>query len=218
MTTVCKPDLSPLEIRASIGDFLERCGLFLQVCPKHTEFAAECIAESDARGYLIPQNGVFKNFIPAGVAMARNAYAHQPHEVQMFISLYTAFLVYLDDMFENDMDAVRQFNHKFISRKPQKLELLDHFAELLHEMPALFGSVVANIMTTSTLNLVTALSIEHEVGGVILEPSAHRFPTFSRVMSGASETYALFMFPSDEPLRHILQALPDCMTFINNGK
>lgn len=37
-------------------------------------------------------------------------------------------------------------------------------------------------------------------------------------MSGASETYALFMFPPGQPLPHYLQALPDLMIFINNGK
>lgn len=37
-------------------------------------------------------------------------------------------------------------------------------------------------------------------------------------MSGASETYALFMFPPELPLKTYLQALPDCMVYINNGK
>lgn len=45
-----------------------------------------------------------------------------------------------------------------------------------------------------------------------------RFPTFARVMSGASETYALFIFPPELALTAYLQALPDLMVYINNGK
>lgn len=37
-------------------------------------------------------------------------------------------------------------------------------------------------------------------------------------MSGASETYTLFIFPPQLPLSWKLEALPDCMVYINNGK
>ncbi|KAF6827253.1 hypothetical protein CPLU01_09216 [Colletotrichum plurivorum] len=191
---VRRPSVVDDEIQIAIKSFLDRCGLVLPTNNKHAKFTAHCISEAVSRGYITTQDNVFRHFIPA------------------------AFLVYLDDMFGNDIDAVQQFNHRFITRQPQANDLLDHFADLLLEMPAIFGTIVANMMTTSTLNLVTALSIENEFEAVKLEKLAYRFPTFSRVMSGASETYALFMFPPGQPLPHYLQALPDLMIFINNGK
>lgn len=154
------------QIQIAIKSFLDRCGLVLPTNNKHAKFTAHCISEAVSRGYITTQDNVFRHFIPAGVCMARNAYCHQPAHVQLYICFYTAFLVYLDDMFGNDIDAVQQFNHRFITRQPQANDLLDHFADLLLEMPAIFGTIVANMMTTSTLNLVTALSIENEFEAV----------------------------------------------------
>lgn len=37
-------------------------------------------------------------------------------------------------------------------------------------------------------------------------------------MSGASEAYALFVFPPKTPFEAYIQALPEMMVFINNGK
>lgn len=37
-------------------------------------------------------------------------------------------------------------------------------------------------------------------------------------MSGASESYALFSFPNTIPVEHYIQALPEIVIFINNGK
>jgi hypothetical protein len=37
-------------------------------------------------------------------------------------------------------------------------------------------------------------------------------------MSGASETYGLFAFPNSIPVQSYIQALPELMIFINNGK
>ncbi|KIY51852.1 terpenoid synthase [Fistulina hepatica ATCC 64428] len=210
--------MEPVEIRGVISDFLQRCAMIYPTCDKHAGFEAECIAVSVERGYIKADDKSFRYSIKGGVSMACNAYGHlKNRRLQTFICLYTAFLIYLDDMFDQDVESVREFNHRFVTGQKQRHWLLDHFAALLLEMPNLWGPVVANMMTTSTLNLVTALSLEHELQGVTLESDAVRYPTFARVMSGASETYALFAFPPELPLRSYLQALPDLMIYINNG-
>ncbi|KAF1959370.1 terpenoid synthase [Byssothecium circinans] len=212
-----KTFLARSHIRIAIKSFLDRCDLVLPAIHKFANFTAHCMSEAVSRGYITPKNNVFGRFIPAGVCMAQNAYGHQPSHIQRYICFYTAFLVYLDDMFGNNIDAVQQFNHRFLTRQPQATDLLGHFANSLLEMPTLFGAIAGNLMTTSTLNLVTALLVENEFKDIKLEDLAYRFPTFSRVMSGASETYALFIFPVGQPVPHFLQALPDLMVFINNG-
>lgn len=212
-----KLQLSPAHIRSIIARFLSNCNLIYPTTDPNIQFMEMCIQESEKRGYIIPEDETLKRFIPGGVAMARNAYLHQSMEIQVYTCLYTAFLIYLDDMFERDITPVQEFNHNFVTRTPHKYRLLQHFDALLLEMPSIFGTVVANMMTTSTLNLVTALLLEAEMQGVHLPQSAGRYPTFGRVMSGASETYALFAFPPHLPLKSYLPALPDMMVFINNG-
>lgn len=149
-------------VRNIVRNFLSGCDIAYPTPPGHSGFQADCISEGVRRGCITADNDALKRFIPAGVAMACNAYHHQSHEIQMYICFYTAFLVYLDDVFEKDIDAVLPFNHRFITNQKQNDVLLDHFAQLLLDMPSVFGTAVANMMTTSTLNLVTALLIEHE--------------------------------------------------------
>lgn len=120
---------------------------------------------------------------------------------------------------------MESFNRRLITNQAQGQPQLDQFAALLREMPVVFGNtIVANVMTTSTLNFMTAQLLEHEINNLPnrqssrVQPSAPGFPTFCRVMTGASETYALFAFPPGMAVSGHIQALPDIMTFINNGK
>ncbi|KAJ3831322.1 isoprenoid synthase domain-containing protein, partial [Lentinula raphanica] len=45
---------------------------------------------------------------------------------------------------------------------------------------------------------------------------ADNYPAFSRIMSGASEVYALAMFPPEIPVGSYIQALPSLMIYIMN--
>jgi hypothetical protein len=47
---------------------------------------------------------------------------------------------------------------------------------------------------------------------------APRFAHFSRIMSGASEAYAILIFPKDVSYKKYAAAMPDLMTFLNNTK
>lgn len=159
--------LKPSEIRLIINDFLHRCGLIYPNTEDHIDFHDECVAVSIDRGYITSDDASFRRFIPGGVSMACNAYAHVPDKkLRIYICLCTAFLFYLDDVFSNNIDAAKEFNGRFVTQQPQRHFILDHFAAFLLEMPGLFGTVVANLMTTSTLNFVTALSLENELEGI----------------------------------------------------
>jgi len=126
--------------------------------------------------------------MPGGVVMATTAYAHLNNKsTQILIALYTAFLIYLDDVFQHDVELVYCFNERFILCQAQDDPVLDGFASLLHEFPQHFGRVVSNIMITSTLNLVTALLLEFETQDMKVRliqvdlkiASANNVPSFS---------------------------------------
>ncbi len=121
------------------------------------------------RGCILDGAFGLRPCIPGGVIMATTAYAHLDDQpTQIFIALYTALLIFLDDAFQEDVELVASFNSRFIRKEPQRHANLDVFAHLLHEMPSRFSSVAANIMVTSTLNLVTALALEHEMSSMMV--------------------------------------------------
>ncbi|EDR03562.1 uncharacterized protein LACBIDRAFT_331339 [Laccaria bicolor S238N-H82] len=208
------------EIKNAVTNLLAECNLPFPVTPYNHEFHNACCQVARSKGYAMetyPGARSLHPFMPGGVVMATTAYAHLDNKsTQIFIALYTAFLIYLDDVFQHDIELVYCFNERFILCQPQDDPVLDGFASLLREFPQHFGRVVSNIMTTSTLNLVTALLLEHETQNMKSSLDAHNYPTFSRVMSGASETYALFAFPPQIPMPFYIQALPEDMMFINN--
>ncbi|RYP81717.1 hypothetical protein DL769_001867 [Monosporascus sp. CRB-8-3] len=109
--------------------FPRGCGFTYPEPPEHREFAAEIVKEATQRGYMAADNGVFGHFIPSGVYMARNAYPHQTREIEVYVCFYTAFLVYMDGMFD-DIEAVKMFNHRFITAMRQSNDLLDHLARV----------------------------------------------------------------------------------------
>ena len=106
-------------------------------------------------------------FIPDGVAMALTAYAHlKTDDERVYIAMYTAFLIYIEDIFHKDMGIVQQFNSRFTLHQPKENAVLDALSNLLLEMPDRFDSIVANIMIASTLNLVTAALLEDQLESI----------------------------------------------------
>jgi hypothetical protein len=99
--------------------------------------------------------------------MATTAYRHLKDEsTRILIALYTAFLIYLDDVFQYDAESVAEFNKRFLQKEDQMDEVLQGFAELLLEIPHHFGSVASNMIVTATLNYVTGILLEYEVLGM----------------------------------------------------
>ncbi|KAK7036079.1 isoprenoid synthase domain-containing protein [Favolaschia claudopus] len=179
------------------------------------QFYLECHAGAVERGW--PADSVAKH-LPGGVAMGSFGYAHLPNRTtRILIAIYTACGIYLDDVYKEDVDAASMFNQRFFEHSPQADPVLDCFARVILELGDHFERVASNIMMTSTLNAVTALTLEFKTQGMPIHPKALGYPTFSRVMSGASEAYTIFIFPSDLPLRAFVQILQQCMIFINNG-
>ncbi|KAF8889652.1 isoprenoid synthase domain-containing protein [Infundibulicybe gibba] len=207
------PSLGGRDIRADIQEvvryFLSRCSIPLCVTAYDHAFENICYKEAHRRGYPVSEtleSHSIHPFLPGGVVMATTAYRHLTDQsTRIFIALYTAFLIYLDDVFRHDVSAISQFNDRFINQQPQGDAVLDSFANLLLECPQHFGRFASNMIVTSTLNLVTAMLLEYETCGMTLSPHVQGFPTFSRNLSGASEAYALFIFPPEIPLQSYIQ-------------
>lgn len=151
------------DVRNCIKSFLEGCDLVYPKTEAHLQFEADIVAESKRRGYITPENAKLRPFISTGVSMACNAYCHQSHEIQLFVCFYTAFLIYMDDSYETDIEHILPYNHNFITGEPHNDIILNYFRELMLEAPTLFGMAEANIIISATLNWITGLTIEQEV-------------------------------------------------------
>ncbi|KAF9029140.1 terpenoid synthase [Hymenopellis radicata] len=191
--------------------FASHCDAWKPILHDDMTFEIRCFEEAGKRGYPLEGAYSLKPFIQGGIPMALNAYRHLLHTpVPVLIALYTAFLIYLDDVLKTDVEAVGEFHERMFRGVKQKDPILGHFCELLSEMPRHFDRVISNLMISSTLNFINALLLEDVTEGMVIREGVTGYPTFSRVMSGASEVFALALF---RRIRH----LPELMTFINNG-
>lgn len=99
--------------------------------------------------------------------MAATAYAHLENEAtRVFVTLYTAFVVFVDDVYQRDNGAVRVFMERFVRGEKQAHPLLDGLAHVLQELPDHFEPVVGGIILTATLNLVNASTLEFQTQGM----------------------------------------------------
>jgi len=96
--------------------------------------------------------------------MGQTAYKHlKSIPARVIISLYTAFLIYLDDQFSEDVTMLKEFCHLFCARKPQAHPMLDHYANLLLEMTEHFSSLASDLVVLSGMKMVTALVLENRM-------------------------------------------------------
>ncbi|TFY79619.1 hypothetical protein EWM64_g4389 [Hericium alpestre] len=191
--------ISHAEIKQVLEDFLRRFGYvhtITDIVDKIGALTEVCVDTAVSRGYIVAKDDPLLKAIPVGAEFAYIGYAHRPDEdVKLYITLYTAFLVYIDDTFERDPDAWREFCGRLIRGLPQRDRVSEHAASLIYGCPS--------------------PSLDHELKGITLPPSASRYPEWSRVYSGAAEAFSLFIFSSDVPLNVYLPAMPDLAFFIN---
>ncbi|KAF9016891.1 terpenoid synthase [Hymenopellis radicata] len=154
--------------------------------------------------------------LPRGVYMTTIAYGHvEEPSMRMYIAVYTAVLYYIEDIFGSEVTGLANFHSQFCSAESHGDAVLDFFASLLRSTYAYFDYVAANIIITSTLNFVTAMTLEHRTKDLKLPVSAKRYPKFSRRFSGAAEAYAFFIFPREVQVVSYLHAVPDLMVVLN---
>jgi hypothetical protein len=134
----------------------------------------------------------------------------------VFISLITAFFFWVDDTYTRDVIGVDSFNDRFVHGRKQANEGFDAFDRFLREIHTHWHGIQANVILTSALNFITSTILEFETQGMLVSPHAKSYALFQRMMSGASEAYAMFMFPPEAPVKTYFQAVPACCVHINH--
>jgi hypothetical protein len=157
-------------IRGTIENLLLNIKSPYIVTPYAQDFHDLCCKVAIDRGYPMgtdPSVPSLRPFIPSGVIMAAIAYAHIEDEAtRVFISLYTAFIVYVDDAFERNVEHVSVFMERFIRKEKQLDPVLDGLASLLLSIPDHYEPVVASIILSATINLINASTLEFQTQGM----------------------------------------------------
>ena len=149
--------------RSTFQNFLDTCKI-----PFHTReldqalFTAACDSASRFGCCMSGPLSVVPH-LRMGAMMGSVPFGHRELDIQLFIALYTGYLLHMDDMCQRDASLVGNFIDTFTLHQPQGHPVLDAFAELLLDLPDKFGKVISNVMVTSALNMITALLLEVEV-------------------------------------------------------
>ncbi|KAF8557707.1 terpenoid synthase [Imleria badia] len=209
------------DIRSTIAPFFVRFNIPYEVVPFDDVLYQECVDEAIRRGYLMDGTPSVRTYLPGGVAYTTAACAHLPHRpTQIWISLYTACIAYVDDAMEDfplERTKIYRFNERFGRGQAHINGILDALADLLHQVPYLgFQPVSSNLIVTSTLDFVTANILEHETKTMQISSLAQQYATYHRTMAAAPEAFLFAAFPCGIPVKDYIQAMPEMMLFFNN--
>ena len=150
-----------LAIKATLQDFLERTNIRHLAYQEDDGFCELVISDAASRGIDVQ---AFHKYLVGGITMGQTAYKHlKSIPARVIISLYTAFLIYLDDQFSEDVTMLKEFCHLFCARKPQAHPMLDHYANLLLEMTEYFSPLASDLVVLSGMKMVTALVLENRM-------------------------------------------------------
>lgn len=205
--------------RQNIASFLQRCGWKYTDVEIDEEYYSECCQAAISRGFPMDGKYSFRTHMEVGVAIASNCYGHLPdHAAKMWMCLFTAAALHIDTMAirGEDMVHVYHFNERFVSCQPQGDPIMNAIDVLLREVTCLHSPLAASLITASILDFVSSNCLDNETKDMQISPRAPFYPEYSRVLSGMSNAYGLFVFPSTLPMREYIQCMPDLATFINH--
>ncbi|KAF5350184.1 hypothetical protein D9757_013074 [Collybiopsis confluens] len=206
------------EISSALQSFLSRCSIPYQKLPIDPLLLELCYKEATDKGYLTEDSQEFKPFISQGLILSGPCYDHIEHtSVKVWMALVSGALIYGDDKFDKDTASAAMFCERLLRGQPQEDRIIDILARLLTDVPRCFPAFTANLMVVSILNFVNGSILEDKARGMKFNAAADNYPMFTRIMSGASEIYALAVFPPELPVESFIQALPSIMAFILDG-
>ncbi|OAX39478.1 terpenoid synthase [Rhizopogon vinicolor AM-OR11-026] len=201
-------------IRQAVASFYQRCGLKYAEVVLDEALYTECCQEAINRGFQMDGNYPIRPYMAVGVAMFCSSFAHLPDRTtRMWICLFSAVITCVDDIPNRGQDTVHlyRFNERFANRQPQGESVLNALDTLMREVPHHYSPVVSNLITTSTLDFISSLLIEHDTKDMQISMTAPLYPEYTRLLSGLASGYVLFMFPSTVPYQQYIQSMPDLM-------
>lgn len=181
------------EIKNIIRDFLDR------VAYKSPKNASDVDLRTKIADHLAtwPSDispAVIAKILDGSCVYAETTYGHTTAEHRYFIALYTACLMYVDDLGERNLDAVMRFTGRFAKGETQPDPVLNCLADLLRRSHELWTQYGSDAIIAGTLDAVTAMYIEYTAQNLVVKPTATRFPYYLRTRAGIGPPYIHFIF------------------------
>ncbi|TFK83820.1 terpenoid synthase [Polyporus arcularius HHB13444] len=137
---------------------------------------------------------VVSKILDGSCVYTETTYGHTTPKHRFFIALYTACLMYVDDLGERDLDAVMRFTGRFAKGQDHPDPVLNRLAGLLRQSHELWPQYGADAIIAGTLDAVTAMYIEYTAKHLVIKPSATRFPYYFRTRAGIGPPFIHFIF------------------------
>lgn len=204
------------QIRDILRHFFKECDItFPRNVRLDYSFRAACYADATRRGVDLALLG---KALDVGIAIGDTAYRHLKNDsTRVFIAVWTGFLTYIDDAYETHAQGLEEFFDHFIRREPQRDEVLDQLATMIHEIPDHWGVISANFISTSEIDYLTSTLLDRTIEGMEIQSAmAPGFPQFTRRMTGISRAYCVMIFPPELNLKTWIQVVPDLMHCIDH--
>ena len=184
------PNFDTIEI---ICDFLRRSRYEPHVTPPNAHLRSAVTNRMVSLGTGDSLEAIEKLVDPA-CAWAEIAYEHTSPEHLYFVALYTAALLYIDDLGSKHLDAVEQFAARFTRGEKQLSPALDVLVDLLQDAHRLYTKVGADAIVAGTLDAVTAMYIEYTTQNMEIKAHATLFPYYLRRRTAICPPYIHCIF------------------------
>ncbi|PIL25583.1 terpene synthase [Ganoderma sinense ZZ0214-1] len=211
LITTTKETEDPLsEVKVLISDFLDRSNYKSPQSPCDLELRKKITEELSTWPSDINPTAISK-IIDGCCVFVETAYGHTTHEHRCFIAFYIAFCIYIDDLGERDLDAIKLFTSRLVKGETQPDPILRRLAEHLGCVYDLWTPFGADAIIAGTLDAITATYLEFTTQEMVVKPSATRFPYYLRTRAGLGPPAIHFLFMKDwrATPESYLQIIPD---------
>ncbi|KAI0670936.1 terpenoid synthase [Trametes maxima] len=165
---------------------------------------------------------VMEVMIDTGCTTAEATYSHISDPARLFIAIFTAYWVYIDDTAAHKSGACANFVRHLVAREEQPDPVLRRAATHLTELYQCFPSLGADAITASCLDTFMGMHVEEMTSNGAITPGATRYPYFLRLKTGLAAGYSHFNFakgwrdPGDVSYLQVLPELDHITVAVND--
>lgn len=196
-------------MREAVHAFLSRSNYKSPNTPHDSNLRAKLASEIDGWSLDIDPKTI-SEMVETSCSYTETVYAHTSPDHRYYIALYTACMLYGEDVGAQDPDAISQFARRLARGESQVHPIFDQLASLLKDAHLYWTDIGADAVITGTIDALSATFIEFATSGMAIAPSATRYPYYLRTRAGGGPQYTHFMFMRGwrETAETYLQILP----------
>ncbi|KAI0031073.1 isoprenoid synthase domain-containing protein [Vararia minispora EC-137] len=186
--------------------------------PQDPVLHAAIVAELEAWNIGEAVDG-FMKCVDVGLAAAELFYPSHEFDLKIIMAICTAGMKWMDNVADDILDALAEFQHLFYAHLPQLHPVLDCYANYMLKLYDHYEAYVADAMIMSSCTFIdgSVLEVRALTKRVSTKPDAKLWPYYVRSLSGISGFYSYACFPKkDHPdVVDYVQAIPEILIFTN---